>query len=166
MANGTSVIYTDTAAIAFGQNKNLPMYTFTTEGIATHTGVHDLAVEALDLIKVVPNPYYAYSSYETSSVETKVKITNLPEKCTISIYNLSGTLIRKYTKGEASTMHTPKGLSDPSAWHDESQDWDLKNIAGIPISSGVYIIHVEVPEVGEKIVKWFGVMRPIELDSF
>jgi hypothetical protein len=30
----------------------------------------------------------------------------------------------------------------------------------------VYIIHVEVPGVGEKVVKWFGVMRPIDLDSF
>jgi len=166
MANGVSVVYTDTASTAFGQNRNLPMYRFNTDGIATHTGEHDLAVEALDLIKVVPNPYYAYSAYETSSLDNKVKITNLPETCTVSIYNLNGTLIRKYSKGEPSTMHTPKGLSDGPAWHDGSIDWDLKNTAAIPISSGVYLIHVEVPGVGEKVVKWFGVMRPINLDSF
>jgi len=45
-------------------------------------------------------------------------------------------------------------------------DWDLKNQAGITISSGIYIIHVEVPGVGEKVVKFFGVMRPIDLDTF
>jgi hypothetical protein len=42
----------------------------------------------------------------------------------------------------------------------------MKNQAGIPISSGIYIIHVVVPGVGEKVVKWFGVLRPIDLDSF
>ena len=44
--------------------------------------------------------------------------------------------------------------------------WDLKNTVGNPISSGVYIIHVEVPGVGEKVLKWFGVMRTIDLDTY
>ena len=142
------------------------MYTFTTEGVATHTGENELAVEALDLIRVVPNPYYAFSKYEKSQLDNRVKVTNLPEACTVSIYNLSGTLIRRYNKSEAVVNLTPKGATSPDSWHDGSLDWDLKNTAGIPISSGVYVIHVEVPEVGEKVVKWFGVMRPIDLDSF
>ncbi len=164
--NGTASVYTDTASTAFGQNYNLPMYTFSTEGLSTTINDHDLAVSALDLIKVVPNPYYAFSAYENGTLDNRVKITNLPETCTISIYNLSGTLIRKFVKGEPSTNHTPKGLSDPASWHNESLDWDLKNTATIPISSGIYIFHVEVPGVGEKVVKWFGIMRPIDLDSF
>lgn len=171
--DGLNIISSDTASVAGGQNKNLPMYTFTTEGIATHTGENELAVEALDIIRVVPNPYYAYSNYEKNSLDNRVKITNLPEVCTVSIYNLSGTLIRKYKKGEAVTSHgaflaattiTPNAVV-VETW-DGSVDWDLKNTVGIPISSGVYIIHVEVPGVGEKVVKWFGVMRPIDLDSF
>ena len=36
---------------------------------------------------------------------------------------------------------------------------------GIPISSGVYISHVEVPGAGEKIVKFFGGMRQIDLEN-
>jgi hypothetical protein len=47
-----------------------------------------------------------------------------------------------------------------------SLDWDLKNSKNIPIASGTYIIHVNVPGVGEKILKWFGVMRPVDLDNF
>jgi hypothetical protein len=47
-----------------------------------------------------------------------------------------------------------------------SLDWDLKNHKNIPIASGTYIIHIDVPNVGEKILKWFGVMRPIDLDNF
>tara|TARA_B100001029_G_C14883685_1_gene351395 strand:- start:568 stop:732 length:165 start_codon:yes stop_codon:yes gene_type:complete len=46
-----------------------------------------------------------------------------------------------------------------------SMDWDLKNSYGIPVASGLYVIHVKTPE-GEKILKWFGAMRPIDLDIF
>ena len=45
-------------------------------------------------------------------------------------------------------------------------DWDLKNTAGIPIASGIYIIHIDAGALGEKVIKWFGVMRPLDLDSF
>jgi hypothetical protein len=84
----------------------------------------------------------------------------------VSIYNLSGTLIRRFKKEEPMVGLHPKGSSDPISWHDGSLDWDLKNTVGIPIASGVYIIHVEVPGVGDKVVKWFGIMRPIDLGSF
>ena len=47
-----------------------------------------------------------------------------------------------------------------------SQEWDLKNHVGIPIAGGMYIIHIEVPDVGEKILKWFASMRTIDLDNF
>ncbi|MBI4930647.1 MAG: hypothetical protein HY841_07785 [Bacteroidetes bacterium] len=165
-----AVISTYTAA---AQNNNYPMYTFSmgvleAPHLLDHTDALD-PVTALDYIKVVPNPYYAYSLYEKNSLDNRVKITNLPAKCTVSIYNLSGTLIRTFKKAAEVTNHEPYGYDsngNPEPTHDGSLDWDLKNTAGIPIASGVYIIHVEVPDVGEKIVKWFGIMRPIDLDSF
>ena len=43
---------------------------------------------------------------------------------------------------------------------------DLKNNHNIAIASGVYIIHIDGKEYGEKILKWFGALRPIDLDSF
>jgi hypothetical protein len=45
-------------------------------------------------------------------------------------------------------------------------DWDLKNQYGIPIASGLYIVHIDAGEVGEKILKWFGVMRPLDLQNY
>jgi hypothetical protein len=45
-------------------------------------------------------------------------------------------------------------------------DWNLKNGAGVPIASGMYIIHIDAGELGEKILKWMGVMRELDLDSF
>ena len=46
-----------------------------------------------------------------------------------------------------------------------SLDWDLKNHVDIPVAGGVYLIHVEVPGVGERTLKWFGVMRPTDLNG-
>ena len=45
-------------------------------------------------------------------------------------------------------------------------EWDLKNDRNVPIAGGVHIIHVDAPGVGEKIVKWFAVMRPVDLENF
>lgn len=132
------------------QNKNMPMYTFNTRDIETHKNAEDVRKSVLDMINIVPNPYYAYSSYEKTALENVVKITNLPEQCTVSIYTLNGTLIRKFKKDDTKT----------------SIDWDLKNTARIPIASGIYIIHIDAPGFGEKVLKWFGVLRPIDLDNY
>ena len=141
-------IATDSAAAP--QNGNNPMYAFNTADLKTSTSDAVSALEALDLINVVPNPYYAYSGYEVNQFDNRVKFTNLPVKCEIKIYTVNGILVRKFTKDSPQTF----------------LDWDLKNQAGIPVASGLYIIHVDVPGVGEKILKWFGVMRPIDLDSY
>ena len=127
-----------------------PLYTFSTKNVATLTQQDTVLTSVLDVINVVPNPYYAFSQYETSKLDNRVKITNLPEVCTIRIYNLQGTLVRSFSKADPLT----------------SLDWDLKNERNVPIAGGVYIIHVDVPGIGEKTLKWFGIMRPTDLDNF
>ena len=132
-------------------NNGLPMYTWDMESLKTVTNHYTTASDALDMIRVVPNPYYAFAEhYEQSQLDNFVKITNLPERCKVSIYNTNGTLIRSFNK------------SDPTT----EQLWDLKNQSSVPIAGGLYIIHVDVPGVGEKIVKWFGVLRPVDLQGF
>jgi hypothetical protein len=107
-------------------------------------------IRHLQLIKVVPNPYYAFSEYETSRLDNRVYITNLPQRCTVKIYTVNGSLVRTLTK------------DSPTAF----LEWDLQNHARIPIASGMYIMHVNVPDVGEKVLKWLGVMRPADLENF
>ena len=130
------------------------MYEFSTKGMATTQYTEDKAESDLDLIAVVPNPYYAFavgSGYEEVPLDNRVKIINLPEKCVVSIYTISGTLIRKYTKDDPITFI----------------DWDLKNQAGVPIAGGVYVIHVKDQTTGEeKIVKWFGSLRVEDFKEF
>jgi hypothetical protein len=140
----------DTDELDNAENFWNPYYTFSTRNVATVLNSAETLSDALDCINVVPNPYYAYSQYEVNKLDNRVKITNLPEVCTVSIYNLQGTLIRQYQKADPLT----------------SLDWDLKNQANVPIAGGVYLIHVDVPGVGEKILKWFGVLRPTDLDNF
>jgi len=132
------------------ENNWNPMYEFSTDDLAVRTNVDTAAESACDLMNVVPNPYYAYSNYELDKLENVVKIVNLPEQCTIKIYTVNGTLVRTFEK------------DDPYTY----VDWDLKNYTNIPISSGVYLIHVNVPGVCERVLKWFGVVRPPDLDSF
>jgi hypothetical protein len=134
---------------ATGRNNGRPMYGWSMDQIATQTASKDALAEALKLINVVPNPYYAFSEYERSRVDTRVKITNLPDVCTVNIYNMTGKLVRSYKKDSPIT----------------SIDWDLKNQKGIPIASGVYLIHVEVEGVGEVVLKFFGGMRQVDLEN-
>jgi len=145
-----SPLVADVSETAQADNNWNPLYTFSTKSVATDLNNDSTLTSVLDVIGVVPNPYYAYSKYETSKLDNRVKITNLPEVCTVSIYNLSGTLVRQFYK------------TDPLTF----VDWDLKNQRNVPIAGGVYIIHIDVPNIGQKVLKWFGVMRPIDLDNF
>ena len=158
-------------------NRNMPFYQFiinetdaVKENIATRDNARQTYIDSiLSLINVVPNPYYSYSDYETlSQLETKVRICNLPtginengkpEGCYIRIYTMDGTLVR--TLGPA-----PVGTSAAGSELGQHIDWDLHNQTGIPIAGGVYLIHVTVPGIGERVIKWFGTMRPVDLNSF
>ncbi len=140
----------ETFTTASTTNNGLPMYEFDMTGMEVETGSMTAMDSVLDLINVVPNPYYAYSEYENDKLDNRIKITNLPEICTISIYNISGTLMRRFVKGDPKT----------------SLDWDLKNFVNVPVASGVYLIHVDVPDVGERTLKWYGIMKPTDLNGF
>lgn len=134
-------------------NKGQPYYEFSTNSIAPVTNNKDAGNKALDMCNVSPNPYYAYSGYEDpgNALDNKVKIINVPKKCVVSVYTQSGFLVRRIPKDDDSRTYV---------------EWDLRNDANVPISSGVYLIHIEAPGIGERIIKWFGVMRPADFDSF
>lgn len=131
-------------------NEWYPMYEFSISGESTVNNDAQVAEDALSLINIVPNPYQAFNAYERNRIDNRVKFVNLPQECTIKIYNLSGTLIRTLGKDSPQTF----------------LDWDIKNEARIPVASGVYIMHIDVPNVGERVLKWFCVMRPTDLQNF
>ncbi len=137
-----------------------PAYKFSMAGKEPQFGVGEVADSALDQINVVPNPYYAFSSYETNTLDNEIKITNLPATCDITIMTIDGTLIRKFAVNGEGLDYT-KGDNFIN-----SVSWDLTNSKAIKVASGMYLIHINAPGLGERTLKWFGVMRPIDLDTF
>lgn len=147
-------------------NNNNPVYTFNTDDLCQSANDLTKAKKTLDMINVVPNPYYAYSAYENNQLDNRIKITNLPPKCTVSIYSVNGTLIRKFSRDLSKNPDTSSGAAVGDNNPESAIEWDLKNVAGIPIASGLYLIHIDAGAFGEKLIKWVGVMRPIDLDTF
>ena len=145
-------------------NDYKPYYRFSTDSKVGLVKQTEVAKSALDIINIVPNPYYAYSGYEQNQLDNRVKIVNLPPKCTVRIYSPAGVLIRTYKRD--APLDNSSGSTFPESNSSTSIDWDLKNSVGVPIASGMYIIHIDAPGVGERTIKWFGAMRPIDLDTF
>lgn len=107
----------------------------------------ELAAEELKNVKVVPNPYRAYSLYEppvSNSLEgrgeRRINFINLPQKCTIRIFNVRGELIQM--------------LEHNTNTNDGDLDWDLRTKDGLDLAYGVYVFHVSAPGIGEKIGKF------------
>ncbi|NNF01416.1 MAG: hypothetical protein HKN22_01910, partial [Bacteroidia bacterium] len=162
-ASGGTFTGTALAVTPAPRNDFNPLYSFGTGDLAVITGSSAAAKEAMAEVRAVPNPYYAFSAYEDDQLDNTIKITNLPAKCKIRIYTTNGTMIKEINRAVASnnSLGALNGFES-----DTSVDWDLKNQKGIPIASGVYLIHIDAPGIGEKVLKWFGVLRPVDLDSF
>ncbi len=131
---------------------NWPYYTFSTKELAPRSLSDNPDKNALlDKINVTPNPYYGMCGYEVNRFDTKVKIINLPANVSVQIYALDGTLVRSLSKSDPETSYL---------------DWDIRNAAGLPVASGLYLIHVKAEGIGEKVIKWFGALRPIDATSY
>lgn len=111
----------------------------------TQKGDVALMKDQMAKINVFPNPYFAHNTAEFNQFVRFVTITNLPEKATIRVFSLTGELLRTIHKDDNST----------------SVRWDLRNESVLPVASGIYIIHIEVPDVGDRILK-LAVIQPEE----
>lgn len=112
---------------------NTPDDVFTFSTTAPTKGDVELAKDVMDDIRVVPNPYFCHSSYELNQFDRVIKFTGLPEECTIRIFNLAGDLIRTLEK------------DDPNS---AILEWDAQTKSGLPLASGIYIYHVDAPDIG------------------
>ncbi len=93
-------------------------------------------------VGIVPNPYKGGSLYETGERE-EVRFTNVPKGSTIRVFSLDGVLVR--------TLQQTSGQG--------FQSWDLRNEGGRILASGMYLIHIQIPGVGERVLKFGAVMR-------
>jgi hypothetical protein len=109
----------------------------------------------LNEVRVVPNPYYSYSEYETNENDSRIQIQNLPPECVVTIYSLDGRFIRQFKRNEDRNQPNTRSITP-------AVDWDLTNAKGIPVSSGTYLVHIDAPGIGQRVIKWFGVTRALD----
>ncbi len=105
-------------------------YTFTAPA-ATHDDA--LAKQDVGKINVFPNPYYAANPQEPDRFNRFVTFNHLPQHAIIRIFTLGGVQVRKLEKNDNTQFFR----------------WDLKNEAGLPVASGMYIAYIDMPELGK-----------------
>jgi len=145
------------------QDQEFPLYEFEIKNKEAVDLEQEEYAGALSNVLVVPNPYYAFSQYETGKLDKAVKITNLPDRADITIFSLDGKFIQKFNRAE---MPSSKGGANPGVNNSQTNPdvvWNLENFAGIPIASGVYLIHISAPNLGEeRTIKFFGINREFD----
>ncbi len=92
----------------------------------------------LNEIRVVPNPYYIRAAWDANKYNNHIMFSNLPSKCTIRIFTVSGILIKEIEHDAAS--------SDPNVLGSGAHIWNLRNKEELKISSGLYLYQVESDE--------------------
>jgi len=89
-------------------------------------------------ISVVPNPYRGGSYFDTQGADPelgrKIWFVNLPPRCSVKIFTLSGDLVRTLEH------------DDPN---DGKEPWDVLSDYGRAIATGLYIYVVENKDSGE-----------------
>ncbi|MGE5353732.1 MAG: T9SS type A sorting domain-containing protein [Acidobacteriota bacterium] len=129
---------------------NLPVdaWEFTSKTVDYSDANAKLDVEK---INVFPNPYYGANSEELNKYQKFVTFNHMPPAATIRIFNLAGQLVRTIRKDSP----------------DQHQRWDLATDSGLPVASGLYIVYIDMPQLGKtKILKVAVIQEQQILDRF
>ncbi|MGB6122476.1 MAG: hypothetical protein WBG80_11245, partial [Bacteroidota bacterium] len=107
----------------------------------------DLASSSMSNIYVVPNPYVGVNELEPTfrlpgenRGERRIYFENLPMRCTIRIFSLNGDHVQT--------------LEHDSNMENGREFWNLLNRDGFGVAYGVYMAHIEAPDIGETIIKF------------
>lgn len=112
---------------------------------------NEVAKEDVKEINVFPNPYYGVNPEEINKYQRFVTFSHLPNRATLRIFNLAGQSVRTIEKDDASQFIK----------------WDLKNGDDLPVGSGVYVVYIDMPDVGtSKILKVAIIQEQQILDRF
>lgn len=89
--------------------------------------------EDIKKITAFPNPYLGVNSAEVSRYNHFVTFSHLPNKVSIRVFDLSGTLVQRLDKDD----------------NDQFLRWDLDNENGLPVASGMYFVHIDMPDINK-----------------
>ena len=135
LVDGDVVTITYANPLQIGQDS----FTFDTKALAYNSNT---AKDEIKMINVFPNPYYGYQYREGSRDQHYVTFSHLPQIATIRIFDLSGVLVR--------TINHHSGGGNPNSQFDT---WNLQNDSGYPVASGIYVVYIDMGDLGTKILK-------------
>ena len=78
--------------------------------------------------------------YSSGRGPRSIHFTHLPSQCTIRIFTVNGELVKE--------------IQHESNLMDGSAEWDLLTKDNLSASYGVYIFHVDAPDIGTKVGKF------------
>lgn len=114
------------------------VYSF--EGSGLTSSDKALQKTQMDEISVYPNPYFGTNWEENNPLDRMVYFTQLGVgTTTIRIFTLAGALVAKFE-------HTIDSENDS----DRRAVWDLRNRAGVPVASGIYLVHLDLKDSNGK----------------
>ncbi|MBX7150845.1 hypothetical protein K1X84_04350 [bacterium] len=145
------------------------VFRFTTVAAPTMTDKKSLKKELKD-VRVVPNPYYARSSYQPQLFDKRLKFINLPGQCTIKIFTVSGDLVRTLVHNATSNNNRVNtnpldSRSTPTAGETSVEVWNLQNAGNKFVASGMYIALIEAPGIGKTTVKFAVIQEEVRVNG-
>jgi len=111
---------------------NAPADTFKFTPKAPTLGDPGIARVDVTKINVFPNPYHSFDIGDPGRLTQVVTFTHLPQRAIIRIYTLAGVMVKSIQK------------DDPGQF----LAWDLKNESGRPVASGMYLVYIQMPDLG------------------
>ena len=84
--------------------------------------------EDLEKIKAVPNPYLSSSLYNETSDIHRMWFTNLPRQCDLTIWTVTGDLVKTISHNDD---------------YDGKEQWNLRNDSNNLVAPGLYLYVVE-----------------------
>jgi len=106
---------------------------------------------SLKNVKVVPNPYICTNTLEPAVANPylnqprRLMFKNIPAKCTIKIFTVSGVLVRE--------IH----VNNPN--DNGIYIWDMLTREGLEVAAGMYIYHIKAEETGDEVMGKFAIIK-------
>ncbi len=104
---------------------------------STPSALNPSGTADLSRVHTVPDPYYVADALEITANQKVLKFVNLPSRCIIRIYSVSGVLVGVIP------------FDDPTGGGEAT--WNLRNRNNQFVASGVYFYHIETPSGQTKI---------------
>ena len=89
---------------------------------------HPVTQEEMHEVTVVPNPYIVHSQFNETPSRRRLRFTNLPQDCRITIFTITGEVVNKLNHANE---------------YDGNEWWDLTSANGQVVAPGLYYYLVE-----------------------